>query len=204
MNQAMKQRLVGTLVLGCLALIFIPLLLDGDGITPTSKITAMPVEPKLVLNDISAPQRPQITPQVNTSQAATEFASEDIPLPAASDTLQTTNAAPLSVKDTEAAATTTTTNTVPAFGLDGLPEAWSIRLGIFGERANADALMKKLLADDYKAYSRPVPTSQGAAMTGIFVGPVLTKAEAAALVRELAEKFKVNGIVVQFKTEEIR
>lgn len=60
MNQALKQRLVGTLVLGCLAIIFIPLLLDGEGISPAAIDTVAPPAPELSREDLPLPERPVI------------------------------------------------------------------------------------------------------------------------------------------------
>lgn len=191
MNQALKQRLLGTLVLGSLALIFIPLLLDGEGISPTANIAAIPPEPIISSNQIAAPQTPQSVTPVDTLTPEETATAAAIELPVASEILQDEQL------DT-ALANNNTSSTTPVLGVDGLPEAWTIRLGIFGERANAETLLRKLLDADYKAYSRPITTSQGAAMSGIFVGPVLTRAEAGTLVSELATKFKVNGIVVRF------
>ena len=192
MNQAMKQRLLGTLVLGSLALIFIPLLLDGEGISPTASIAAIPPEPNISSNQIAAPQAPRIITPVDTLTPEETATAAAIELPVPSEIILQDDQLDTALANNNASSST------PVLGVDGLPEAWTIRLGIFGERANAETLLRKLLDADYKAYSRPITTSQGAAMTGIFVGPVLTRTEAGTLVSELATKFKVNGIVVRF------
>ena len=41
----MKQRLVGAIVLGCLAIIFLPILLDGEGVSPPEMNIAIPTAP---------------------------------------------------------------------------------------------------------------------------------------------------------------
>lgn len=61
MNPAMKQRIVGTVVLGCLAIILVPLLLDGDGITGSPLSANIPPAPKLDASAIKEPARPVIT-----------------------------------------------------------------------------------------------------------------------------------------------
>jgi DedD protein len=91
--------------------------------------------------------------------------------------------------------------TVPARDAQGLPEAWSVRLGVFADRANAEALEARLLTAGHKAYLQPVRTGQGS-MSGVFVGPVLTKREADALQQQLAAAFPQEpGIVQQFRIE---
>ncbi len=57
----MKQRLVGTIVIGCLAIIFIPILLDGEGVSPPAMTTEIPDPPPLPVEPIIEQQRPQIT-----------------------------------------------------------------------------------------------------------------------------------------------
>ena len=60
MNEAMKQRLVGAIVLGCLAIIFLPILLDGEGVTPTAMNTSIPDSPPFPEPLEIEPQRPEI------------------------------------------------------------------------------------------------------------------------------------------------
>ncbi|MES2604847.1 MAG: hypothetical protein V4603_07910, partial [Pseudomonadota bacterium] len=57
----MRQRLVGTLVLGCLAIILIPLLLDGDGIEAPPLSATIPPAPVFDTTPIAEPERPIIT-----------------------------------------------------------------------------------------------------------------------------------------------
>ena len=56
----MKQRLVGTLVLGSLALILIPLLLDGEGVERPPLSVTTPPPPVIDTTPLPEPTRPQI------------------------------------------------------------------------------------------------------------------------------------------------
>jgi DedD protein len=87
-------------------------------------------------------------------------------------------------------------SSAPALDASGLPETWTVRLGSFGNRANADALVKRLADAGHKAYIRPVVTGQGP-LNGVFVGPVLTRNEAVALQTELKSRFQINDAIVQ-------
>jgi cell division septation protein DedD len=72
-----------------------------------------------------------------------------------------------------------------------------VRLGSFGDKANADGLLQKLLAANHKAYSRQVQTTNGTLQV-VYVGPVLTSAEAGSLLATLAQDFQLQGVVETF------
>lgn len=188
MNQAMKQRLTGTLVVGCLALIFIPLLLDGEGVQPAPEPVPIPPAPELSEVVFEEPQRPVILADEQTSDPESV---PDLPVQSPEETAGT------EPEPTELAQAATDE---PARLASGLPESWAVRLGVFGESANAEKLLKQLVDADYKAYTRHMD-SNGAGRTGVFVGPVLSRVEANRLLGELSDAFQLNGMVVRFEIE---
>ncbi|MES2604798.1 MAG: SPOR domain-containing protein, partial [Pseudomonadota bacterium] len=100
----------------------------------------------------------------------------------------------------ETSTATASPDSVPRLDSSGLPLSYVVRLGSFGEKANADALVTKLLAADYKAYSRAVTNANGT-LTAVYVGPVLTRAEANTMVTRLANGFDLNGVVETFSAQ---
>jgi len=221
LNQAMKQRLVGTIVLLCLALIFIPLLLDGEGIAPPTMNLNIPPRPQLEMEPIAEPVRPaiiadnlsntgtvpqlEVPPFVEPSDEEEEqveapqlLAEEPEPAPAPATPAQT---AQTPATTTPAPAATPAPERVPARDSAGLPEGWVVRLGTFADRNNADRLLKQLLDARYKAYIESVSSAQGV-LAGVYVGPVLTRAEADSLQRELRSKFQLEGLIRRFTLDE--
>jgi len=197
----MKQRLIGAIVLGCLALIFIPLLLDGEGIEPRELTLEMPAEPVIERQEMPEPLRPEIVEDtlsdLNAGPGADlstlpEFPVVAVPAQTTADNTPTQTA----VQNAETAASAKA-DRLPAVSDAGLPQGWVVRLGMFGERRNADALLSDLLKAGYKAYPEAVTSGQGV-LTGVFVGPVLTRAEANSLQVELKRRFKLDGLVRQF------
>ena len=207
----MKQRLVGTLVLGSLALIFIPILLDGDGVKLTSLSNTMPPAPVINRDPLPEPVRPDILsdfdsvlvtdetfaePVATGEESATlpglesETGDTEIPASVAQDAPVTQVAAELS----EAASTLSE----PQLNAQGLPDAWTIRLGIFADMANAEKLVNTLLSAGHKAYLRPFQSTQGS-LSAVYVGPVVTRGEADSLQEQLASTYKLNGIVQKFE-----
>lgn len=193
MNLAMKQRLVGTIVLGCLALILIPMLLDGEGmVEPLPMVVSMPSAPEINLTPLPEPERPTII---------ADSLPVDIPLPdVITDSTEISSTDPALTSDLESAQPNTaqpTLVTTPKLNTQGLPEAWSVKLGMFSDRTNAESLVATLILANHKAYSRPVKTDTQN-LIAVFVGPVLTPIEAANLQQILAKEYQLNGIVEQF------
>jgi DedD protein len=208
----MKQRLIGTLVLLCLALIFIPLLLDGEGIAPPAMNLNIPPRPAFDARTIPEPERPVIVEdQLDSSGAVPQLELPPFEAPAEDNAAATAVAAtPPASRSAEPAARPAPAPApavrpeaarVPAMDTAGLPEGWVVRLGIFGDRANADRLLKQLLDADFKAYIEIVSTAQGP-QAGVYVGPVLTRAEADSLQRDLARRFKLEALVRRFTLDE--
>ena len=176
----MKQRLVGTVVIGLLAIIFIPILLDGEGVSPPAMTTSIPEAPPLPVEPVIEQQRPQIT--ADTLEETIEEAVEEVEQ---------------SVSDSAPPAPEQ-----PRLNNAGVPATWAVRLGSFGEMANAEALVDRLREGGYRAFSRPLQTSRGP-LTGVYVGPVITENEAGSLQQELANAFDLEGAVVQFSIDEL-
>lgn len=208
MNQAMKQRLIGTIVLGCLALIFIPIFLDGEGIEEPAPLSiTVPPVPEITVAPLPEPVRPVIlsdtdaldindtavtTPDLAPPQQLTDLnpAATDAPGQPEADTPQEAPPA--------AAPVQTASTTEPRLTTQGIPEGWSVKLGTFGDRSNAEALVARLILENYKAYSRPVKAG-AQTMLAVYVGPVLTQAEAKSLQAELiSEQQLKDAVVVQF------
>ena len=131
MSEPMKHRLVGAIVLGCLAIIFIPIILDGEGVQISQMQSNIPPAPALPKRPVIEPPRPQIL--------SDELVKE----------------AEVSVTEAEVVPQQ------PQLDKQGLPDAWSVRLASFGEQENAKALVARLLKQGYKAYSRTLGSSQG-------------------------------------------
>ncbi len=218
MNQAMKQRLAGTLVLGCLAIILIPLLLDGAGIQPPPLSATIPPAPVLDDTPIAEPVRPEITADrlpaqgtevavaadttaANTAQPLPAIDANEALVPAAPQAAATPAPAEPDALEAAVAAvmarnTPATSDNTPALDASGLPLSYVVRVGSFGSKENADALVARLLAAGHKAYARQVSTANGA-MTAVYAGPVLTREEASTLRQRMVTDFQLRDGVVE-------
>jgi len=205
LNQAMKQRLIGTIVLGCLALILIPIFLDGEGIQePTPLSVTVPPAPEITIAPVPDPVRPVILSDTD----ALDINNTTVPVvdPDTVPNVQVTESPvpiadagqPQDVEQEQPPAAQPEPATEPRLTTQGIPEGWSVKLGTFGDRSNAEALVARLILENYKAYSRPVQAGSQT-MLAVYVGPVLTQAEAKSLQEQLiSEQQLKDAVVVQF------
>lgn len=188
-SQRMRQRIVGTLVLVCVAIIVVPMLLDGEGVNA----------PEL---EVSVPPAPTPLPSAEPRREAPTGELPTPTLPPAPDPESTmtaaadTAASEASDQEAEADGNTDVLNDA------GLLEGWSVRLGTFGTVANAENLMRELRADGHKAYTRVLRRDSGT-LTAVLVGPVLERTEAARLRDELAADYGLDGMVVEFEVTSV-
>lgn len=197
MNQGTKQRIVGTVVLLALALIFLPIIFDGEGSYQTPLSSRIPEPPIITILPDPVPVRPVLA----IEEPVTVVAPEATPEPALADSTSVSVPAesPAEVVISEPAFS----REIPSLDQNGLPQGWSVRLGSFADANNASSLLQRLLAGGYRAYTRPMPGS-GAQMTGVFVGPWLERELVADYQKQLQAEFQLSGLVVRYEVEPLQ
>ncbi|MDP6653031.1 MAG: SPOR domain-containing protein [Gammaproteobacteria bacterium] len=189
MKQGTKQRIIGTVVLLALALIFLPIIFDGQGSYQnqiSSRIPATPVVPIL-------PEPQQVRPVIIADAEAAEPApitnTETTPEPA-ENRVEVSSSEPAFTRD------------IPSLNSSGLAQGWSVRLGSFSNVSNANTLLERLQAAGYKAYTRAIASEQGA-LTGVFVGPWLERSMVQDYQERLQQEFQLAGMVVRYVVEQL-
>jgi len=233
LNQGTKQRIVGTVVLLALALIFLPIIFDGQGSYQTPLSSRIPDMPVINLMPEPTPTRPALAITSPASDASSAEVITTAGSDAAPEAVADTN--PTTISETASAATTSTTTAsvdttatqaspapesatdniavvtsepaytrdVPTLDANGLPQGWSVRLGSFSDAANASNLLQRLLADGYRAYTRQLMSGQ-TELTAVFVGPWIERERVAEYQKELQDKFQLSGMVVRYQVEQIQ
>ena len=204
MNQGAKQRIVGTVVLLALALIFLPIIFDGEGSyqapvssripdTPIISILPEPTQSRPVIIGNVETIEPEVAATVSLIEEVTELVEEPSVVIATAE----------SVRDVEI------TESAPVFSREvmqlsdaGLPQGWVVRLGSFSDSENASNLVTRLQDAGYKAYSRVMRSSQEA-LTGVFVGPWLDRGQVNEYQQKLQEEFSLAGLVVRYELESL-
>lgn len=180
-----------------LALIFLPIIFDGEGSYQTPLSSRIPEPPLITILPDPVPVRPVLA----IEEPVTVVAPEATPEPALADSTSVSVPAesPAEVVISEPAFS----REIPSLDQNGLPQGWSVRLGSFADANNASSLLQRLLAGGYRAYTRPMPGS-GAQMTGVFVGPWLERELVADYQKQLQAEFQLSGLVVRYEVEPLQ
>ena len=178
MEQMLKQRLIGAVVLVSLAVIFIPMLLDGapdskDGITGSN----IPLKPFKIESD---PVRP-VSPLSRSNNAGGK-------LPAV-DTRQESSPVHQGSKITPK----------PAEKGESKLKSWVVQLGSFSDKQNALNLRKKLRKSKYNAFIEESRTSAGKSSFRVRVGPELDEKRAGRIQKKLLSELKLKGVVLRYR-----
>lgn len=209
MKQGTKQRIVGSVVLLSLALIFLPIIFDGGGSYQTPISSRIPDAPAVPVMPERRVTRPEIladsdailveeteAPVVvdNANGSAETALADGVESTGEEDPAGTGIAVVESAPDFISAA--------PQLDETGLPQGWSVRLGAFSDSDNANTLVARLQESGYKAYSRMRDSSQGR-LTVVYVGPWLDRGQAGDYLARLQEEFQLAGIVERYEIEQL-
>ena len=210
MNQGTKQRIVGTVVLLALALIFLPIIFDGEVSYQDDLASRIPDPPIISILPEPMQTRPVIianTDAINLSDetSANQQASND-EQSTATGSAEDPSASAIDADEENTVEVSSSeavfTREIPQLASNGLPEGWSVRLGSFSDSSNASKLLQDLLEAEYKAYSRVIQRDQGE-LTAIFVGPWLDRNRADDYQQTLEEEFNLAGLVVPYEIEKL-
>ncbi len=171
----LRERLIGTLVILCLALIFYPLVFVSQDEFEVSRNSVIPertleVEPLRILEPAAPDEVEEIVlhelfnPDENTDQIDSDSLSEEL------------------LNDS------------------GLPNAWVVQVGSFAQLENAQKLNQILTQQGYESYLKLTPSfDEGPDLYKVYVGPIINADEA----RQAQEKLNVlldnQAILLRFE-----
>ncbi len=171
----LKERLIGTLVILCLAIIFYPLIFDSqqefevrrDSVIPSRTIEVRPLQ-------ILEPSQPFEAQAINPDE--------------------------LFNPDEQSDQTRIDPNDSKILTGSGLPQAWVIQVGSFASIDNAKLLNESLLAQGYKAYFRLTESSdERPDLYKVMVGPMLDASEAERVLAQLKAENQSQAILLRFE-----
>lgn len=202
MTSALKNRLVGTIIVVALAVIFLPDFLDGKKQTNREPFVSVPANP---------PKKPIVEPEPFPSERVAKAAVPAVEIedePALDDVLTSKTPKETSVEDTSTAAVAQreekddlASQTVVEAKSEAADDAgWVIQLGSFRHEKNVKVLLAKLEKAGYRAFSRKIQTSSGP-LNKVFVGPDLEKQKLDAALPHLKELTGLKGKVTTFKVK---
>jgi len=207
-----QNRLVGTVIVAAVAIIFLPDLLDGDKQTyqadfdniPTAPNMNVKLEkkqfPKRDLSNTATLQLSEETPQDNTLRLV-----EDALIKNSVDKTQSTDTVKVNALEQKKLSkpSSTAIKTEKTLDKKTIPtkltnkQAWVIQLGSFRHKNNVNELLEKLKKNGYTAFTKPIKTKNGE-LTKVFIGPELRKKALEKKLPLLKKLTNVQGKVSRF------
>jgi DedD protein len=221
MDQMLKQRLIGAIVIISLAVIFIPMILEGpnDKLSPRSQDMPPPpridyqAEVKLPVPAESAetPESPAPGPTVTeTPASSTPESPAEQPEPATEPPETATEPPETATKQTQAVETaktpTRTASKPSAPQAPSRPAAvpalsagdWIVQVGSFSQQPNAISLRDRLKKSGYEVNVQDAKGA-GGPVYRVLIGPVTDRGAAEKLRDKLAREQRIKGMVLQNK-----
>lgn len=190
----MKQRVVGAIVLVALAVIFLPMLLDGSGrpgrvdleveIPEEPEAPASRLDDEPVADDAGAGTDAAASPAEADASASGEEAAPD------------GDADPAAAGDDDAGDGSATADADADPGAaTGESSAWVVQVGSFVQETNALVLRDRLQQQGYEAFAEQ-GSSDGQELWRVRVGPVPTRERAESLKQRLEEQRGETALVM--------
>ncbi len=175
MDGKLKQRVIGVVVLTALAIIILPLLLDGNEAERERIVQRIPARPTLEVVDVD--------PKTIISEMDQIEAASKAQLP----------------KEVEPSGEPQTSQS--SLDANGLPRAWSLQVGSFAESKNAVQLRDALRKKGYRTYAVSVAAESGKHVR-VLVGPLLQYQRAVQIKQEIRSAFNLPGQIVPYNIED--
>ncbi|SCZ63740.1 SPOR domain-containing protein [Thiohalomonas denitrificans] len=177
MNPRIKQRLVGAVVLVALAVIFVPMLLDGDDSSMPAFGSNIPPKSGYQFESLDIPPRQPISMEPKAAVVEKEDAAPILTGPVA----EVEPEPPLAAEEGEA-------KTEPEPEPEpGEVKAWAVQVGSFSNSENALRLRDRLRGEDFDAFVEQVKSS-GEAIYRVRVGPEASRERAESLMERVKAK----------------
>ena len=192
MDDGLKQRLIGAVVLVAIGVIFIPSLLNGR--REVDLATQVPPEPVVMPRPLNVPEpvKPENIPAPKSNAENYVHPIADEPSPDVNTETE------VDLGDELVKAAEKEEVTVSGFNEEGIPYAWTIQVSSFGSEKNATAFKQKLIDAGYKAYIQS-STVNGNTVHRVFVGPKINRQTALAAKSEIDKAYKTQALLVEFK-----
>ena len=205
MNEILKQRLIGALILIALGVVFWPIIFVEPGEIGGQDLRQIPSRPAVDTTAIAAPDKSglRVSPKLESrAQAQREELAREAMAKKPAASAAPASAAPKSVKKTDtgkakANRSRTEAPEKPELDAEGVPIAWILQVASVSESHKAEALRSRLLELGYKAYVKKVHRS-GKVLLRVYVGPKFERAQLDKIKSRVDAEFSVQSMVVRY------
>jgi DedD protein len=206
-NDILKQRLVGALILVALGVVFWPIIFVEPGEQVAAEQSRIPPRPEVDITPIEPPDLAGLRPspelelqadRQDVVQPEPEPAPEPEPEPQA---VPQDRVAPAAVAADKAATTQPRTRSEaperPVIDSDGVPVAWILQVASVSSAAKADELRDRLLAMQFKAYVKKVGHAERD-LYRVYIGPKFEKARLESIRKQIDAEFGVKSMITRY------
>lgn len=190
MEDNVKQRVVGAVVLASAAVIFFPSLFDEPDNRYIGGQSQIPPAPVIEPQFIPEPVRPDNIEPAKAPEAMYQLVDEPAPQPtpeAKPPADPTPVSAPQSAPER------------PGLNDQKVLKAWVLQVASFTDQRKAEDLRDRLIKAGHPSYVCPLVNSKGQQVVRVFVGPKADKAAMIKLKAELDASLKVSALLLEFK-----
>jgi len=183
-DDGIKQRIIGAIVLLALAVIFVPIFFERERIEPLDHKTLIPT-------------MPEIEPVV---MATPEIQAENIePAEPVQELFQPDETMPIIEKPFFSNSGTVTSNKEEeVLNRKGIPQSWVLQIASYQSQEWAEKMQDDLIQVGYEAYIREVYTDTGKLLR-VFVGPKLNKSELSKEKTAIEKKYNIETLLLKFE-----
>ena len=198
MNDMLKQRLVGALILVALGVVFWPIIFVEPGQRSATEQLRIPPPPMIDTAPIESPDQEGLraSPAESGGEEAGEAFIEDIIESPATTATVAEPAAPDPAMTAESH-TREVPPERPALDSRGVPVAWLLQVASVSSAAKADELRDQLLASREKAFVKKF-TQSGKVFYRVYVGPNFERAQLEKIQADIDTRFKVHSLIVRY------
>jgi DedD protein len=194
LENRLKQRLVGAIILLALGTVFWPIIFAPLPETSPGGRAALPAPPRVDTTPLPAPSAAGLrrSPAPESAVAAPEK-QPDVRLPETAPAAQS-GAAPA---DPEPAGTRDTPPEQPRLDADGIPIAWALQVATVSSRDKAEQLRDQLIDSGEKAFLRPLRRG-GDTLYRVYVGPKFERAQIESIKARVDRRYGVDSLVARY------
>ncbi len=198
MNDILKQRLVGALILVALGVVFWPIIFVEPPSTALDEIAHIPIRPSVDTTAIEPPSKEGLRGSPPLASKKAEL--EELPQEPAAESAATgapTVTAQAPAPSEKPRGTRSQAPVKPTIDSDGVPIGWILQVASVSDPTKANALRLRLIDMGYKAYLKKVRRGD-TVLLRVYVGPKFERAGLEAMQPKIDAEFKVKSMVRRY------
>lgn len=199
MDQNIKNRLVGVIVIFALAVIFLPMILDGSGVPREQQEIVIPPQPLVTANPEFEQKIVELQAKVDTLP---DLEPRHVDEKSAADTIQRSGSdegesSEPQVKQAAETKAESKTEAAPETKTGG--DSWVLQVGSFQDRGKALAVRDKLRQSKIAAVFIEQFKKDGIASYRVRLGPFLNRDQTRVAQNKIKAKHDIDGIIMKYE-----